>query len=222
MKKQLITTTDGSHSFYLEEMDEHYHSKHGSIAETQHIFIQAGFNEVCQRKKHFNIFEVGMGTGLNVFLTAIAAERERAKVFMKSIEAFPLQTEEAKQLNFAEYLEADTALFERIHSAEWEKAFQLNENFRLHKVKGKLQGFTFNEKYDLIYFDAFAPEKQEELWTEEIFTKLFEAMNEGGILVTYCVKGIIRRRLQGIGFEIEKLPGPKNGKREMLRARKSA
>lgn len=215
-----ILTADGSHSLYLEDIDEQYHSKHGSITESQHIFIEAGLYEKAKEMNSIKVFEVGMGTGLNVFLTAIASAKSKLSVYLESIEAFPLRFEEAGKLNYAELLNEDNDLFLNIHLSDWNRCIQLNPNVELKKVNGKLQDYVFNEQFDLIYFDAFSPDKQEELWSKNIFEKLFNAMRKDGILVTYCVKGVIRRRLQSLGFEIEKLPGPKNGKREMLRARK--
>ncbi|MEQ8909289.1 MAG: tRNA (5-methylaminomethyl-2-thiouridine)(34)-methyltransferase MnmD [Vicingaceae bacterium] len=220
MKKQRIQTADGSHSFYLPEMDEQYHSKHGSIAESQHIFIEAGLKEVAKQKSDIQIFEVGMGTGLNVFLTALAARDQNLAVYLESIEAFPIDYPEAASLNYAELLEEDGSLFNTIHEVDWNKSIQLQPNFTLKKVEAKLEEYDFDQKFDLVYFDAFAPEKQAKMWQEAIFKKLFKAMNEEAVLVTYCVKGIIRRRLQALCFEVEKLPGPPGGKREMLRARK--
>ncbi|MAC94384.1 MAG: SAM-dependent methyltransferase [Flavobacteriales bacterium] len=218
MQKQLVKTGDGSHSFYLPEMDEHYHSKHGSIAESQHIFIQSALLYKAKETEQLKVFEVGMGTGLNVYLTALTAQKNKLKIEMHSIEAYPIKIEEAKKLNYAEILEESASIFYQIHESSWEELHKINNYFHLLKINDQLENFNLKESYDLIYFDAFAPEKQEELWSPEIFKKLYKALNANGILVTYCVKGIIRRRLQENGFKIEKLKGPVGGKREMLRA----
>lgn len=218
MQKQLVKTADGSHSFYLPEMDEHYHSKHGSIAESQHIFIQSGLLYKAKETEQLKVFEVGMGTGLNVYLTALTAQKNNLEVEMHCIEAYPIKIEEAQKLNYAEILGESPSIFHQIHECSWGEFHKINNYFHLLKINDQLENFNLKESYDLIYFDAFAPEKQEELWSPEIFKKLYKALNANGILVTYCVKGIIRRRLQGIGFKIEKLKGPVGGKREMLRA----
>lgn len=218
MKKQLIQTADGSHSFLIPEMDEQYHSKHGSIAESQHIFIQSGLMHQANKKKNIRLFELGMGTGLNVYLTALAAAEQNLFIEMHSLEAFPLTLEEAKSLNYPECLNQTKELFEQIHDISWGELHQLSEHFSLKKCHATIQAIKFDSAYDLIYFDAFAPEKQAEMWTEEIFEKLYNALVFGGSLVTYCVKGVIRRRLMSLGFEVEKLKGPPGGKREMLRA----
>lgn len=218
MKRQFIKTADGSTSIYLEEMDEHYHSKHGAIAESNHIFIRngllpkSGLNEI-------SVFEVGMGTGLNVMTTIKAAEEHQLLVDYHTVEAFPIKEEELNFINFSDLLSIEESLFQEIHSSPWEKSVQLMPNFKLTKYQKKLNELELKtEQFDVIYFDAFAPEKQEEMWTESIFRKMFDSLKSEGILVTYCVKGVIRRRLQAVGFTVEKLKGPEGGKREMCRA----
>lgn len=220
MKKKLIVTADGSHSFYLEEMDEHYHSKHGSVAESKHIFIGAGLKPFLQTTQKLNILEIGMGTGLNVWLTALALKGSSTKAFYTAVEAYPLTLSEIENINYPDLLGKGRELFNQIHQTAWETPHQLSDELVLLKRKAKLQEIQFEQQYELVYFDAFAPEKQAELWEEAMFRKLYQAMKVGGVLVTYCVKGVIRRRLKVIGFEVEKLAGPPGGKREMLRARK--
>lgn len=222
MKKQLILTSDGSHSFYIEEMDEQYHSKHGAINESMHIFINEGLLRAAQNRAQVNVLEVGMGTGLNVFLTYLDTIKNKRNVKMTTIEAFPISEEDASQLNYAELLGKNKSDFLKIHSCKWNEWQIITDKFSLLKYDKLIQEICLKERYDVIYFDAFAPEKQEELWTERIFQKLYEQLSDSGILVTYCVKGVIRRRLQQIGYIIEKIPGPKGGKREMLRAMKLA
>ena len=196
MEKKLVITADGSHSLYIEEMDESYHSKHGSIAESEHIFIQSGLIKKAESQKVISIFEVGMGTGLNVLKTVLAANENDLTINYEAVEAFPLDLDIIKELNFTEEVESNEA------------------------KDIKLQEFNSYGLYDLIYFDAFAPEKQEEMWSPEIFEKIYASMKPGALLLTYCVKGLIRRRLKEIGFTIEKLNGPIGGKREILRATK--
>ncbi|MBL4707441.1 MAG: tRNA (5-methylaminomethyl-2-thiouridine)(34)-methyltransferase MnmD [Flavobacteriales bacterium] len=220
MKRQIVRTADGSSSIYLEEMDEQYHSKHGAIAESEHIFIQNGLLEK-KAEPVISVFEVGMGTGLNVMTSIQAAEKHKLSINYEAIEAFPILISELKDLNFVEALNFDPMLFQKIHKTEWGIEQSLNTNFRLTKWHEKLQMIKLlPAQYDVIYFDAFAPEKQGEMWSKEIFEDLFTALKYDGILVTYCVKGEIRRRLKEVGFTVEKLPGPIGGKREICRARK--
>jgi len=218
MNREIIETSDGSHSIYLKEMDEHYHSKHGAIAESQHIFIQNGLIEKARMKNSLSIFEVGMGTGLNVLTTFLAAEKAGLEIDYHTIEAYPVDWEEAQHLNYSEQLGMTDQLLKEIHNADWGEETKLSDNFKLIKYNEDVLNFKHGSRYDLIYFDAFAPEKQEEMWSEAVFKNLFDFLTRNGVLVTYCVKGEIRRRLKGIGFEVEKLAGPVGGKREMCRA----
>ncbi len=220
LKDNKIITADGSHSLYVKGLDEQYHSIHGAIAESRHIFIELGLLEQAKSKKSIRVLEIGMGTGLNVFLTALYAEQKQLKIEMMSLEPFPIDLKAATGLNYPEKLNAPREIFEKIHEFPWMKWEEFSPFFRFHKVNAKLQNFNLSQEWDLIYFDAFAPEKQTEMWNETIFQKLFAALTAGGILVTYCIKGIIRRRLEKIGFTVEKVPGPVGGKREMMRARK--
>lgn len=223
MKKEIVITKDGSNSIYLPEMDEHYHSINGSVAESEHIFIQMGLAELAKTKSKIRILEVGMGTGLNVMTSILFAQKENLTINYCGIEAYPLDWQLIQGLNYSEIIKESKleSYLEKLHKAPWNKEIELATDFYLEKKDQKIQEIEFIDDFDLIYFDAFAPEKQEEMWTREIFTSLFNGMKMGGILVTYCVKGVIRRRLQAIGFEVEKLPGPIGGKREMLRARKT-
>lgn len=222
MKKELVTTSDGSHSVFLPEMDEHYHSMHGAIAESEHVYIKNGLLAAAKQKKSIQVFEVGLGTGLNVLTTYKSALANQLKVIMDSIEAYPLDWEEVKSLNFRQQLDIEKSIYKQIHQSDWDAEVELSPQLTLHKYHDKLQHFDLAENcYDVIYFDAFAPEKQEEMWSEAIFKKLYTALKLGGILVTYCVKGEIRRRLHDIGLKVEKLKGPEGGKREIMRAVKS-
>lgn len=218
MQKQIIQTKDGSHSIYLPQMDEHYHSTHGAIVESEHIFIKNGLLAQSEEKQDVVIFEVGMGTGLNVLTSFIAAQKKGIRIDYHTIEAFPLKWNELDSLNYEELLGIDKKLLKDIHQGNWNQCLELSPNFKLYPYHSDLKTFNHTLAYDLIYFDAFAPEKQEEMWSEEIFSRLFKALKEGGCLVTYCVKGEIRRRLQKVGFKVEKLTGPIGGKREMCRA----
>jgi tRNA U34 5-methylaminomethyl-2-thiouridine-forming methyltransferase MnmC len=203
-------------------MNVTYHSVHGAIQESMHVFIDAGFsNTVLQGTCPINILEVGFGTGLNVLLTVIAAEKEKRSVYYAAVEPYPLNTAEVQPLNYCELLNRNdlNELFMLMHACEWNKSIALTENLLLHKSGNSLALFTHETKFNLIYFDAFAPNAQPELWTKEIFEKLYDLLTEGGILVTYCSKGDVQRAMKAAGFMIEKIPGPP-GKREMIRAAK--
>ena len=218
MERELVITSDGSHSLYIKEMDEQYHSKHGAIAEAKKIFIEYGLEYLAKRKKELKVFEVGFGTGLNALLTLINANSLRLKIYYDTIEKYPLKPEEINSLNFMKELHLNEDLLSKLHSAPWEEWVNIQEGFKLFKRQIDLLDLNIEDNYDLIYFDAFAPEKQAKMWSEEVFIKLYNSLNKHGVLVTYCVKGEIRRRLIEIGFKIEKLKGPIGGKREVLRA----
>jgi tRNA U34 5-methylaminomethyl-2-thiouridine-forming methyltransferase MnmC len=214
---RIETTGDGSQTVYSEQFQEGYHSVHGAVTESEHIFIDAGFR-VCQRG-NIRIFEAGFGTGLNAYLTFIEAAKRNVTVDYRSIELFPLDTSVIDQLNYPEFLASDTAVFKVMHDVSWNSATEISTGFCLRKIKADLLEFEPVDDFDLVYFDAFSPVQQPALWSEAIFKKLYTHMSEGGILVTYCAKGIVRRTLEKVGFVTERLPGPP-GKREMLRARK--
>jgi len=210
-------TEDGSHTLYLPEMDEHYHSVHGAIQESLHVFIKAGF-DACPAQQP-RVFEVGFGTGLNALLTAIEAAESGRKVRYTSVELYPLTLEQALMLNYGKILGEET-LFANLHKAAWNESVVLNDRFSLRKVETDFSSMPMVEnEYDLIYFDAFAPNKQADLWQQDIFDRLFRSLRPNGIFVTYCAKGVVRRMLQASGFVVERLPGPP-GKHEMLRGRR--
>lgn len=216
MNTELQITSDGSHTLYVPEIDEAYHSTHGAIQESTHIFITAGLKQSNQQ--FISILEIGFGTGLNAFLTAIEAEKSEQKIRYFTLEKYPVPIEKALQLNYSQQIsEIDTkTLFEKIHLAEWETEVEITNNFTLKKLQIDFTTYLPDTTFDVIYFDAFSPEKQPEMWTEEQFLKIYNACNEGAILTTYCAKGLVRRTLQTVGFRIERLPGP-HGKREILR-----
>lgn len=220
IQRQLIETKDGSHSLYQENIDEHYHSIHGAVTESKHIFIGAGLDYLSKHINALKIFEVGFGTGLNATLSALYATEKNIDISYHTVEYYPLQTDILESLNYGNGDENFESTYHQIHQADWNKEVVINEHFNIFKIEEDLISMKLNETYDLIYFDAFAPEKQVEMWSENVFKKIYKSMNEGGVLVTYCVKGEIRRRLNAIGFRCEKIPGPVGGKREMLRAKK--
>jgi len=219
-------TADGSHTIYNQEIDEHYHSINGALAESIHIFINAGFNYFCQHLniKSINIFEVGFGTGLNTILTLIEAVKQNINVNYFTIEKYPINNEDAKKLNYFDFIEPEfKTYFNQIHEVEWNKMVKINSNFNLFKIENNLINFNFEtvstNNFDLIYFDAFSFEKQPELWSQLIFSNIYNHLNINGILLTYSAKGIIKQNLRAVGFEVKRLNGPK-GKRHIIRALK--
>ena len=223
MERKIITTKDGSHTVAIPEMNVTYHSIHGAIQESMHVFIQAGLKDsgMFDYVAVQGILEIGFGTGLNALLTLIEADRHKNRIYYTAIELYPLNETEISKLNYCEQLNQPhyKPLFEKMHQCEWEEMFEITDNFRLTKIKCSLLDFSTENSFWLIHFDAFAPAAQPELWTKEVFEKLYSMTNEGGILVTYCSKGDVRKAMQAAGFGVEKIPGPP-GKREMLRATK--
>jgi len=221
MQRKLILTGDGSHTISMPELNVTYHSIHGAIQESKHVFTEAGLKSlILAEAAQLNIFEVGFGTGLNALLTIIEAEKLQKKIHYETVEPLPLDRNETRSLNYCKQLNREELqpVFEQLHSCEWEKTTNITANFRFKKTRSNLLNFETSETFKLIYFDAFAPNAQPELWTKEIFEKMFAMLEPGGILVTYCSKGDVRRAMQAAGFIVEKLPGPK-GKREMIRCR---
>lgn len=211
-------TLDGSNTLFVPALNEHYHSTNGAIQEAEHIFIQAGLlqalkHEVC-------VLEIGFGTGLNTLLTALKSKEKGIVVHYCTIEAFPIAHEIVVQLNFTKCSD-DSALFNKLHEAIWNHEVEISPNFYLTKIKADLTVYHFNFQsyFDVIYFDAFSPNTQAEMWTQEIFDQMYMLCKKGAYLITYCAKGEVRRRMQRAGFEVERLAGPP-GKREMLRAKK--
>jgi tRNA U34 5-methylaminomethyl-2-thiouridine-forming methyltransferase MnmC len=221
MERKIIMTQDGSASVSIPEMNVTYHSIHGAIQESLHVFIKAGLHYRINQStsKPINILEMGLGTGLNALLTLIETDKVGQPVHYTAIELYPLDHQESKLLNYCEQCgqSAYQPIFEKFHSCEWEKDIIINPSFTFHKTKTDLLNFSTPQLFDLIYYDAFAPSAQPELWTKNIFEKLFRMMSPEGILVTYCSKGDVQRAMKAAGFSIEKISGP-IGKREMLRA----
>jgi tRNA U34 5-methylaminomethyl-2-thiouridine-forming methyltransferase MnmC len=210
-------TSDGSKTIFSETFQESYHSINGAVTESMHVFLNAGFAE-CD-KNPISIFEVGFGTGLNAYLTYLEADKQKIQVNYHSIELFPLDDSMIRILDYPAFLKADENIFSALHGASWNEAVAISSTFKLMKIKEDLLEVNLTNQYDLIYFDAFSPSQQPALWEESVFLKLYQHLNTGGILTTYCAKGDVRRTLKGIGFVTERLPGPP-GKHEMLRAKK--
>lgn len=216
---KLEKTADGSYTLYVPELDEHYHSVKGALTESQHIFIDMGLKH--SPAPNPRILEIGFGTGLNAFLTLITSDEMGKNVHFTTIERYPLSEAIIRQLDYPSIInrghEDD---YFAIHQASWERDEKLTPYFTLHKIKADFTRYQFKKGYDIIYFDAFAPEKQPEMWEQSLFDSLYEVLNEGGILTTYCAKGAVRRMLQTAGFTVKRLQGPPGGKREILRATK--
>ena len=210
MKRIIERTEDGSATLFVPELDEHYHSVKGARTESQHIFINMGLKASAAPQPH--VLEIGFGTGLNALLTLEAAEQDARPVHYTGIELYPLAWEEVDALGYS-----NNPLFKQLHTAPWEEDVKISPHFTLRKIKmDAISDKWLSLNPDLVYFDAFAPEKQPEMWNEQLFRSLYVYMNTGGILTTYCDKGVIRRMLQAVGFRVERLPGPPGGKREIL------
>ncbi|MED9996675.1 MAG: tRNA (5-methylaminomethyl-2-thiouridine)(34)-methyltransferase MnmD [Paludibacteraceae bacterium] len=214
---EIQTTADGSSTLYRPDMDEHYHSTNGAITEAEHVYIKHGLFGV--KKSNVSVLEIGFGTGLNAILTYVAANCSHLPVDYTTCELYPLPMETISQLNY-KLPSATEKVFEDLHSCPWNEKYHVSPHFTFTKLHTDLTTLPLSGTYDVVYFDAFAPEKQPDMWTEEIFRHIYEQITPGGVLVTYCAKGVIRRMLQSVGFTTERLPGPP-GKREMLRARKA-
>lgn len=222
---ELVKTGDGSHTLFLPEINEHYHSYHGAINESKHVFIKNGLEYYLSEKKDdsVNVLEVGMGTGLNIFLTFLHSVNEpKQYVNYFALEPFPLERDIVRQLNYPVLLNAGiyTDQFNLIHSTAFNESTRLSDRFLLTKKNEKLEYFISEESFDIVFFDAFAPRVQPELWTKAVFDRLHTFLKPGGIIVTYCAKGEVKRNLKASGFIVESLPGPP-GKREMVRAVRS-
>jgi tRNA U34 5-methylaminomethyl-2-thiouridine-forming methyltransferase MnmC len=223
MIPELITTADGSFTLYNSEIDEHYHSVYGAIMESRHVYIKAGFDFVAERNLHMNILEVGFGTGLNALLTSIEALRREVKVNYIGVEAHPLSCSIIGKLNYPSLLHEPKAkgFFDEMHSTPWNFPAYIHDGFILNKIHAKIEEVGLQpQQYNLVYFDAFAPDKQPDIWLPEIFSKIYQCLITNGVLVTYSSKGTVKQALREAGFEVERLPGPE-GKRHMIRAFKA-
>lgn len=245
MKRIIEQTEDGSATLFVPELNEHYHSVKGALTESRHIFIDMGLKAASATRPH--ILEIGFGTGLNALLTLEAAEAERRHIYYTGIELYPLAWEEVEILRYSgnplfkalheapweedaditphftlHKMQADAREL-KVERGELKVAMQQDSavNFQVSTVNSQLSTLNFPPSFDVIYFDAFAPEKQPEMWDEQIFRALYASMNRNGVLTTYCAKGSVRRMLQAVGFKVERLPGPPGGKREILRASKT-
>jgi tRNA U34 5-methylaminomethyl-2-thiouridine-forming methyltransferase MnmC len=217
MERHLVTTGDGSHSLFVPALNEQYHSRHGALQESRHVFIEMGLRKVAAETSPIRILEIGFGTGLNALLTALVAANEGLEVEYWTVEAYPLEPSEVAALNYVSMMDDPQAmdLWQRLHAADWETNVPICPTFQLHKLRANIEDFVLPGSVNLIYFDAFAPEKQPELWTTTIFEKMYGLLQPHGILTTYCAKGAVRRTLHAAGFQVKKEKGPP-GKREMM------
>ncbi len=216
MDKKIIVTEDGSNTIFVPSLNEHYHSTHGAIQESMHVFIKSGLREVA--KSEISIFELGFGTGLNAFLTAIESEKLMIKVNYSSIEKYPLDSRITASLNYSEFFSHDRkTLFSKIHDCDWNQRVDISDNFNIIKIKADIKEYYPEDNYDLIFFDAFGPDKQADMWSNEIIYKIALSCNKGGLFITYSSRGELKRQLKACNFSVDHIPGPP-GKREITRA----
>lgn len=226
MKRKIITTSDGSKTIQLVDLNEQYHSTHGALQESQHVFIKSGLQHVLSLNNHLksiSILEIGFGTGLNAMATLQESTYKKVTINYVGVEAYPVLNDELSDLNYGVHFTIDNSevLFQDIHKCTWDKSHKITPHFFLEKQQKLFSEISDKNCFNLIYFDAFGFRVQPEHWTEAIFIKMFDALKPGGVLVTYSAKGSVRRAMQAVGFTVERLPGPP-GKREMLRALKEA
>ena len=221
MERTVVLTADGSSSIFVPDFDEHYHSVHGAMQESLHVFINAGLNYMAEKQKTISILEVGFGTGLNALLTYFYANKADLTINYTALEKFPLEMKLVETLNYPEILNIPqaTEILNTMHALSWNATVNLSTQFLFNKRHIDLLDFCSTEQFDVIYFDAFAPSAQPELWTVSVFENMFNTLKNNGILTTYCAKGSVKRAMKEVGFKIESLTGP-IGKREMTRARK--
>lgn len=219
MKREIITTNDGSTTIHLPELNESYHSKHGAIQEAYHVFIKNGLS--LFEGKSVSILEIGFGTALNSFITYLEAKKSNQTIDYVGVEAYPVAVEEALQMNYVKELNAnqEAAIFKDMHEANWEEKVAISDDFSLTKRQQLFQEINDEDSYNLIYFDAFGFRVQPELWSLEVFQKMYNALKINGVIVTYACRSSIKNAMIECGFKVEKLPGAP-GKREMLRAKK--
>ncbi|MBT8269447.1 MAG: tRNA (5-methylaminomethyl-2-thiouridine)(34)-methyltransferase MnmD [Bacteroidia bacterium] len=221
MKRQIVITGDGSATIQIEDWKEQYHSMHGAIQESEHVFINSGLKQCLNiiDSDPIKILEFGFGTGLNALLTFQEIERHTIDVEYTTIEAYPISEEEIAALNYSDLLGMGSDVLLSFHNAEWEKDVKLSPSFTLRKTNCQFQSFHSEDRFTLVYYDAFGARVQPELWERSIFEKIYNLLEVDGILVTYSSKGSVRRAMEDIGFKVERLKGPP-GKRHMLRASK--
>jgi tRNA U34 5-methylaminomethyl-2-thiouridine-forming methyltransferase MnmC len=206
---------DGTSTIYLPELDEHYHSIKGALVESRHIYRDCAFMQRLKASliNEVSLLEIGFGTGLNAVVTAMS-KPENVHMTYTSLELYPITAEQVAALGYGKF--TDEELYNAIHAAPWNEPAEICAGFTLQKIHDNFLTMALPGKYDVVYFDAFAPEKQPEMWSQEALQRVYDAMNPGGILSTYCAKGAIRRLLAEVGFRVTRTPGPPAGKREIL------
>lgn len=223
MERQIMVTADGSKTIHIPEWNEQYHSTHGALQEAKHVFLKNGF-DLLESDTSVKILEVGFGTGLNAILTLEAALKRNQKVHYVGLEAYPVSAREIEELNYVELFKNEElkALYLLMHTSPWNEEVEILPGFTLEKRHQKMKTFeTQSEQFDLIYFDAFGPRTQPEMWELPVLQEMNRIASQNGFFVTYCAKGQVKRDLKSVGFDVEVLPGPP-GKREMTRATKRA
>jgi tRNA U34 5-methylaminomethyl-2-thiouridine-forming methyltransferase MnmC len=215
----LYTTQDGTHTLYSANYGVTYHSRYGAITESNHVFIEAGLRYKAVLGRDISILEAGFGTGLNALLTYLEAEKRGLNVRYTALEKYPITSELVHSLNYPSLLGTDdlSSIFLSMHTEGWEEEQVVSPSFRIRKLQTGIEAFREEQQFDLIYFDAFAPQAQPELWQSSVFSNLFDSLRPEGVLVTYCAQGEFKRTLKHVGFKVERLKGPP-GKREMTRA----
>ncbi|MFL5730546.1 MAG: tRNA (5-methylaminomethyl-2-thiouridine)(34)-methyltransferase MnmD [Cytophagaceae bacterium] len=219
MEIKIVVSEDGSNTLYRPDLNETYHSLHGAVQESEHVFLKHGIMHLAQKKKNLSILEVGFGTGLNALLSYRLSMQEGLQIEYHTVEAFPLPDDLVKQLNYPSIFAAEKLdeFFQYMHACAWEKDHKLGSGFSFHKYLTRLEDFNPEGlKADVIFYDAFAPAKQPEMWEVDKFQKMYSLLNVGGILVSYCASGQFKRNLKAAGFAVEALQGPP-GKKEMTR-----
>ncbi|MFB9053046.1 tRNA (5-methylaminomethyl-2-thiouridine)(34)-methyltransferase MnmD [Formosa undariae] len=224
MERKIITTADGSSTIYLPDLDETYHSRHGAIQEALHVFIKSGLDYwrvKYPELQELSVLEIGFGTGLNAFLTCLHTDVLNCKIEYTGVEAYPVTSESLQHINYSKEILSGTqeSIFNTLHEVPWDVKQDITNQFSLLKQEKIFNDITDEALYDLVFFDAFGPRVQPELWGEAVFKIMYKALKPGGILVTYSAQGNARRAMQAVGFLVERIPGPP-GKREMLRAYK--
>ena len=223
MKRSIIITKDGSKTIRLEDWNEHYHSTHGAIQEAMHVYIQAGLDHYKELNSSvaFTVLEAGFGTGLNALLSCLWARKNKVQLDYIALEAYPISETEIGALDYSKVLEEENAesVYEQLHQAKWEDWVEISESFRLEKQQGLFSDLNLKNVADVVFYDAFGPRVQPELWEMSVFERFYNALKPKGVLVTYSVKGTAKRALQAIGFEVDIIEGPP-GKRHMMRAYK--
>ena len=215
---RIITTNDGSHTLDAPFLGEHYHSLHGAVSESIHVYIENGIAAINKKCK-ITILEVGFGTGLNAFLSLHHARSNNLKTRYITFETRPLHLNLARKLNYGEIIGNDCSDFIRLHELSWNSVHRTEDLFVLEKIRQPIENIQYENEFDIVFFDAFGPRYQPELWGKNIFRKIFRSLKFGGILVTFCAKGQVKRDMGDIGFRVDAIPGPP-GKREMIRAHK--